>query len=692
MTAAAERVQAPVFGKQANTLLVGGFLGLIAVLIIPLPTFLMDLMITLNVSLSLLILMATLSANRPLEFSTFPSVILFSALFRLSLNVASTRLILLQGDAGAVIRAFGDFVVGGNYVIGTVIFLILIVIQFVVITKGQNRIAEVAARFTLDAMPGKQMAIDADLNAGLIDADEAKARRKEIARESEFYGAMDGAGKFIRGDAIAGLIITAINIVGGILIGTLMRGMDLSQALQTYTILTVGDGLVSQIPGLIVSVSSGILVTKAASKEDLGIEIADQIAGRRPPVRVAGLVLIALGLVPGLPFVPFAVLGSALLLLAARARPDQAAGDSDGAEAETAGEAADEEAKIQELLRVDRLGIRIGYRLIPIVDPGRHGGLLESIAAMRRQFAGGLGIVVPPIRVKDDVHIDPNRYRILIGGHEVASGELHVGQYLAIDPGGGTPEIEGIEAEEPAFGLPGKWITESAKEKAEVMGYTVIDAPSVLITHLSEVIKKHAHEILNREDVQALLDNLKRTNPTIVEETVPKVLAVSQVQKILSLLLKEQVPVRDLAAILEAAADAAEGTKDPRQLCEAARLRLARAIVEPLLGPERDLLAATIGPELENGLLAAITGQGGGDGILADGVLGRFVERTAGVLAELSARGRRPVLVTRAALRPFLAEAVTGAVPGAAVLSYQEVAQAPRVEVFEQIRLEEAAA
>ncbi len=692
MTQGIQAIRGESFNRKANAMLVGGFLGLLAVLIIPLPTFLMDLMITLNVSLSLLILMTTLSANRPLDFSTFPSVILFSALLRLSLNVASTRLILLQGDAGSVIRAFGDFVVGGNYVIGTVVFLILIVIQFVVITKGQNRIAEVAARFTLDAMPGKQMAIDADLNAGILTNEEAKERRAEIARESEFYGAMDGAGKFIRGDAIAGLIITAINILGGILIGTLMRGLEIGQALQTYTILTVGDGLVSQIPSLIVSVASGILVTKAASKEDLGGEIAGQLIGREGSLRTAGLVLCGLGIVPGLPLTPFLILGGSLLLLSSRTRKEEERERERESAEEAASSEPDEEQRIQELLKVDRLGIRIGYRLIPIVDPGRHGGLLENIASMRRQFAGTHGIVIPPIRVKDEVQIDPNEYKILLGGSEIASGELRVGQYLVIDPSGGIPEIEGFEAVEPAFGLPAKWIPETRKEKAEVLGYTVIDAPSVLITHLSEIIKKQAHEILNREDVQALLDNLKQSHPTIVEETVPKILSLSQVQRILGLLLKEQVPIRDLATILEAVGDAAEESKDSRHLVEAVRLRLSRTIVEPLLGSGRDLKVATIDAELENALLTAMTGQGKGQGILAEGAIGRFVEQTAEVLAGLVREGRAPILVTRAALRPFLAEAVIGAVPGASVLSYQEIAHVANVDVCSRIRLEEAAA
>ncbi|HHI79412.1 MAG TPA: flagellar biosynthesis protein FlhA [Planctomycetes bacterium] len=678
--------------RKAGTMLVVAFLGIFAVLLIPLPTFLMDLLITVNVSISLLILLSTLSANRPLDFSTFPTVILFTALFRLSLNVASTRLILLEGDAGSIIRSFGDFVVGGNYVVGTVVFLILIVIQFAVITKGQNRIAEVAARFTLDAMPGKQMAIDADLNAGIISNEEAKERREDIARESEFYGAMDGAGKFVRGDAVAGLIITAINILGGILIGSIQRGMSVGQAMQTYTVLTVGDGLVSQIPGLIVSIAAGILVTKAASKVDLQEEISEQIAGEERTLFLAGLVLWAIAIVPGFPFVPFSILGTGLILYSRRKKtPGQEGPEVE--EEEDEGPQSEEE-ELEELLRVDRLGIEIGYRLIPIVDPGKHGGLLEHIASMRKQFAASTGMVVPPIRVKDNIQLEPNEYRILLMGQEIGKGELRAGQYLAIDPTGNAPAIEGTDTVEPAFGLPAKWITEGQKEQAEIMGYTVIEAPNVLVTHLTELLKNVSHEVLSREDVQALLDNLKKTAPTIVQDTVPGVLSVSQVQRLLSNLLKEQVPIRNLALILEAASDTFADTKDLGQVTEQVRLRLSRAITEPLVDKDGTLHVATIDPKLEGSIAQALTGAGqpGGGGVLEQGALGRFVETTAEILAELVKQGHPPVLVTRAALRPLLAEAILGAVPGSAVLSYQEISHLKKIDVISQIGLEGAAA
>ena len=674
--------------RGASGVLTVMMIGLIVVLVIPLPTFVLDLLITLNVCGSLLILMATLGANKPLDFSTFPSVILFTALLRLALNVASTRLILLQGDAGSVIRAFGEFVVGGSYVVGVVIFLILVVIQFVVITKGQNRIAEVAARFTLDALPGKQMAIDADLNAGVISNEEAKAKRTEIARESEFYGAMDGAGKFIRGDAVAGLIITVINIVGGIVLGVVLRNMSPTQALESYTVLTVGDGLVSQIPGLLVSVASGILVTKAASKKDLGDEMVDQLFGSKSGVRIAGLTVLSLGLVPGLPTLPFSLLGGGLLLVSLRKQRSDEQERSE-ADAEAAVAEPSEEDRIRDLLHVDRLGIDIGYRLISIVDPGRHGGLLEHIAQMRRQYASSLGIVLPPVRVKDDVNLGPNEYVIQLMGHEVARSELRAGQYLAIDPSGTAEPIEGVEASEPAFGMPARWITEGQKEQAEIRGYTVIEAPSVLVTHLGEIVKRFAHELISREDVQALIDNVKKSSPTTVDDLVPNLLTTPQLHRVLGTLLQERVPIRNMPRILETLSEVAAESKDMGRLVEAVRLALARAICEPLRDPEGKLHVVTIDGPLEARLLGAITH--GGTDTLPDGMLGRFVESAASMLAELVKQGKSPVLVTRAGLRPFFSEAVGGAIPGAAVLAYPEVASEDLV-VVGQVQIDGVAA
>lgn len=672
--------------QQRNTLLAVFFIGILAVMLVPLPPVMLDAMLCLNITISLMILMAVLNAGRPVEFSTFPSVLLFTALFRLALNVASTRLILLDGNAGDVIRTFGNFVVGGQPLVGIVIFLVLIVIQFIVITKGQNRISEVSARFALDAMPGKQMSIDADLGAGLITAEEAKARRQALTTEMEFYGAMDGAGKFVRGDAVAGLIITGINIVGGLLMGMLYRNQTLGQAFSHYTILTIGDGLVAQIPALLVSTAAGILVTKGASEESLGQEMGDQLMASGRAMRLVAIVLVLVSLLPGMPTVLFTSIAAVLFTFS---------GSVEGAKAraiaqkQQAAEQAEkkpegEQAPVEELLAVDRLGVEIGYRLIGLVEPGRHGGLLDHIRSLRRQFAQALGLVVPPIRVRDNVQLDPNTYRILLGGQEIARGTLRAGQFLAMDPSGTAAPIAGVETVEPAFGLPARWIAESDKDRAELLGYTVIDAASVLITHLTEVLKKVSGELLSRDDVKALVDNLKKVTPAVVEELIPGQLTLGQVQRILAGLLKEGVPIRNLQTILEALADACLETKDVRALTEHVRSRLCRTIVEPHLDPTGTLHAAFLDPELERNLAEALAGN---DGVanLPTGFLGRFVDRTAEALSSMVRGGRDPVLVTRASLRPFLAEAIAGVIPNAAVLSYQETTPAKKVETTQRI-------
>lgn len=670
--------------NRRNQLLALCFLGILAVMIVPLPAPLLDALLCLNLTTSLLIVMSVLNAARPTDFSTFPSVLLFTALFRLSLNVASTRLILLEGDAGAVIRTFGNFVVGGQPVVGVIIFLILIVIQFVVITKGQNRISEVAARFTLDAMPGKQMSIDADLNAGLITNEEAKTRRKALTQEAEFYGAMDGAGKFVRGDAVAGLIITGINIAGGLIMGMVYGGMDFADALQKFTVLTVGDGLVSQIPGLLVSTASGVLVTKGATEAGLGQEMGEQLFRSARAMRGVAGVLVVAALLPGMPSLMLIAIAVALAAFGTALQGQRDAAAKAEATAAEAPPPDPNGAPIEDLLSVDRLGIEIGYRLIGLVEPGRHGGLLDHIRSVRRQFAQGLGIVVPPIRVRDNVQLDPNAYRIVLGGQEVARGELRAGHFLAMDPGGTAPAIGGVETIEPAFGLPARWIAEQDKDRAEMQGYTVIDAPSVLVTHLTEVLKKVAGELLSRDDVKTLVDNLKKTSPAVVDELIPGQLTLGQVQRILSTLLKEGVPIRNLQTILEGLADGCVDGKDPQKLVEQVRTRIARTIVEPHLDPQGTLHAAFLDPDLEKKLADAIAG-GDGIGALPNGFLGRFVDSTANALAEMARTGRDPVLVTRATLRPFLAEAITGVIPNAAVLSYQETSPAKRIETTQRI-------
>jgi len=672
--------------EQRNSLLAIFFLAILAVMLIPMPPLMLDAMLCLNITLSLLILMAVLNSNRPVDFSTFPSVLLFTALFRLALNVSSTRLILLEGDAGDVIRTFGSFVVGGNPVVGIVIFLVLVVIQFIVITKGQNRISEVAARFALDSLPGKQMSIDADLSAGLISSDEAKARRAQLTAEMEFHGAMDGAGKFVRGDAVAGLIITGINIAGGLVLAMVYGNLSLSQAFDKYTILTIGDGLVAQIPALLISTSAGILVTKGASEQAIGQEMGDQVLHSSKTMRIVAVILVLLSLLPGMPTLLFATVAALMYVFAGKAEKSLEKAEKEKVDAEQQEEAKKEgeDAPVEELLAIDRLGIEIGYRLIGLVEPGQHGGLLDHIRSLRRQFAQTLGVVVPPIRVRDNVQLDPNAYRVLLGGEEIAAGDLRAGYFLAMDPSGSAPPIEGVETIEPAFGLPARWIQEGDKDRAELLGYTVIDAASVLITHLTETLKKISGELLSRDDVKSLVDNLKAQAPAVIEELIPGQLSLGQVQRILANLLKEGVPIRNLQTILEGLADASVETKDPRQLTEHVRARLARTIIEPHLDPTGTLHAVFLDPDLERNLAEALSGN---DGVanLPSGFLGKFVDSTAEALSAMARDGRDPVLVTRASLRPFLAEAVAGVIPNAAVLSYQETSPAKKVETTERV-------
>lgn len=663
-------------------------IGVLAVMLIPMPPMVLDILLTLNMSIALLVLIGVMGSNKPGDFSSFPTILLFTALIRLSLNVASTRLILLDGNAGQIISAFGKYVIGGSYVVGVIIFLILVVIQFIVITKGQNRISEVAARFTLDALPGKQMSIDADLNAGLITNEEAKARRKELQEEAHFYGAMDGAGKFVRGDAIAGLIITAINIVGGIILGVVFKGMAFTDAAQTYTVLTIGDGLVAQIPGLVVSTAAGILVTKSSREGGLQAEMRSQVLGRATTLRSVGAILLVIGLLPGMPFLAFAIIASLFFYASGRAGLE-AAPDSEGAE--EAPEARPDSGPVEELLTVDRLGIEIGYRLITLVEAGAKGGLLDHIRAVRRQFASNLGVLVPPIRVKDNIQLQPNGYRIMLNGQVVGAGEVRPGNYLAMDPSGTAGPIQGIETTEPAFGLRATWIAEAEKDKAEIQGYTVIDAPSVLVTHLSELLKRHSHELLSRDDVKQLVDNLKAHAPAVVDELLPNQMTLGQVQQVLAKLLREQVPIRNLQSILECLADSAAETKDVNALTERVRARIARTILEPYLGNGDTLHAAVIDPTLERSLADAVAGSMGIQQ-LPPGFLARFVESTANALSTMVKEGHEPVVITRSSLRPFLAEAIAGTIPNAAVLSYQETSSAQKVETVARIEVPVGAA
>jgi len=651
-------------------------LGILAVMLIPLPPILLDLLLTSNLALSLLTLLIGMYILRPLDFSVFPSLLLLLTLFRLSLNVASTRLILLHGSdgpqaAGEVIHAFGRFVVGGSYVVGAVVFLILVVIQFVVITKGAGRIAEVAARFTLDAMPGKQLAIDADLNAGLINDSDARTRRREVAREADFYGAMDGASKFVRGDAVAGILITAVNIVGGLVIGVVQQRLDVFDALATYTLLTIGDGLVTQIPALIVSTAAGLVVTRAASEAELAATVRQQFTGHHRALLITAGTLLALGLIPGLPKIPFLLVAAVTGTVAYNGLKEAKQPPLPAAAGVSAGPSGPE--KVEKLLALDPLELEVGYSLIPLVDPGQGGDLLDRVRLVRRQFATDLGFVVPPVRIRDNLQLKPASYAIKIRGLLVARGEILPGHFLAMNPGTANETISGVATTEPTFGLPAQWITSEDRERAQVLGYTVVDPSSVITTHLTETIRRHARDLLGRQEVQALVDVLKPTHPSVVETLVPNLVPLGIVQKVLQNLLAEGVSIRDLALILETLADAAPATKDPMLLTEYARQALGRTICRALAAPDGTLKVFTLSPATEQ-LLA--------DG-LAEGDQGRYLAlepRTAQRVIESIAKtvGKEPpdgtpVVLCSPAIRPHLRRLTERYLPQLAMLSYNEI-------------------
>jgi flagellar biosynthesis protein FlhA len=677
-----------------------GVLGLMITLIVPMPPLVLDLLLATNLTLSVLVLLVTMSVRSSAELSTFPAVLLFATLFRLGLNVASTRLILSEGKAGAVITAFGHFVVGDELAVGLVVFLILVVIQFVVITKGAGRISEVAARFVLDAMPGKQMAIDADLNGGLIDADEARSRRARVASEAEFYGAMDGASKFVRGDAIAGLIITALNLVGGIALG-MTHGLGIEDAAQRYSMLTIGDGLVTQIPALLVSTAAAVLVTRASSDKSLGHNLAAQLASRPKAVLIAAGVMFAIGLVPGMPSLPFTVLASVLLLVARRLR------GLDGPEAERAGATVQAAGQAQptapapgerteeslQLLEVDRIALEIGYRLVPLVQDKNGTGILEHVAQLRKRFAQRDGVVLPAVRVRDNVRLEPGAYRILLGGQEVAKGTLEPGQFLAMDSGGATGKLRGKATKDPAFGLPAWWIPAAQREEAELAGFTVIDPTSVLVTHLSEVLRNALHEILSRDDVKEMIEHVRKTSPAVVEELVPAKLGYGEVQQVLRNLLADGVPVRNLPAILEALADGATRTKDAEALSEMVRGRLGRVLCELHADRGGTVHAVTLEPAIEARLAASLGGGGASRdpdaAPVSPAYLQRLVERIAECVGTASKSGKDAVVLARANVRRFLNELVRASLPKVAVLSYNEVVPARAVETAAVVKLED---
>jgi flagellar biosynthesis protein FlhA len=677
--------------KHPDIVMSIGVVGVLMVMLLPLPRFVLDVLLSFNITLSIIILLVGMHVRKPLEFSVFPSVLLLVTLLRLSLNIASTRLILLHGNegpaaAGEVIRAFGNFVVGGNYTVGLVVFSILVIINFVVVTKGAGRVAEVAARFTLDAMPGKQMSIDADLNAGLINEAEARRRRKQIADEADFYGAMDGASKFVRGDAIAAVVIILVNILGGLSIGVFQQGMSLAAAAQTYTLLTVGEGLVAQVPALIVSTAAGIVVTRAAADADLGYEITRQVFISPKAIGTAAGILLALGLIPGLPHLAFLGLGGGVAWMAyelfRRERAERAA-------PARAADQAKAEDPMQRVAPLDQMEIQVGYGLVGLVDGSQGGPLLDRIKALRRQIAESMGFIVPPIHIRDNLQLRPNQYAILLKGVELAKAEVVPSHVLAIDSGSARKgAVQGIATKEPAFGLPALWVPEQARDQAQQAGYTVVDASSAIITHLAELIKRHAHELLGRQETQALLDELAKTHPKLVEEVVPGAVPLGVIVRILGNLLREGVPIRDLRTILEAVADQAVATKDPDLLTEAARQALARTITRHYQGPDGTLTVITLDPRLDRMLAeqeaAKSAGQFGLDPGLSQHVLATLrqaVERTA-------AKGLQPVILCSSAVRRHLRKLVERSMPSVSVLAVSEIDHAARIHAIETVRIE----
>lgn len=663
--------------------------AIIALLIIPLPTFLLDILLTVSMSLSILVLLVVIHAKESVELSVFPSLLLFLTLFRLTLNVASTKLILLNGYAGKVIDAFGNFVVGGNLVVGLVVFLILVVIQFIVINKGATRVSEVAARFTLDAMPGRQMSIDSDLNAGLITEQEARERRETLNKEAEFYGAMDGAGKFVQGDAIAGIVITFINLIGGISLGT-GRGMPIAESVQTFSILTIGDGLGSQIPSFITAISMGILITKTRTKEYMGHDITKQIIFKPKPLAITAGILGMFVLIPGLPKIPLILLAAPIYALYRNLKRSDIK-DKKEVEKERIGKKTQpkiDEKAMEKLLRVERLGIEIGYNLIHLADPELSGGILERIDLLRREIARELGFVVPPIRLRDNLQLEANKYSIKIKGQEIATGELYPERFLALDSGTASVPLKGTKTVDPAYGMPGVWIYESQKGYAESVGYTLVDPVSVLITHLSEIIKTHAHEIISREDVQKLIDNLNSESPVIVKEVIPGLVSLGVIHEILRDLLRERVSIRDLMTIMEAIGDYAPKNKDTRAITEHVRQALSRTICQRYLDKENRIHVVTIDPGLDQQIAMSIhRGESGAFLALEPKLAQNLIDKIIAAIRESISTGYEVVILSSTNTRVHLRMLIENLLPTVAVLSYKEIPFGIKVETEATINI-----
>ena len=657
-----------------------GIIAIVIIIIIPIPTGLLSALLSLNIALSILILLISMYAEDALKISIFPSLLLIATLFRLALNISTTRGILSSGDAGKVVEAFGDFVIGDNIVVGFIIFLIIELIQFIVITKGSERVAEVSARFTLDAMPGKQMAIDADLNAGLITEEEAKRRRKDIQKYADFYGAMDGASKFVKGDAIAGLIITFINIIGGLVTG-ILTGMSAMEAVEKYVRLTVGDGLVSQIPALLISTATGLIVTRAASESNLGKDLIHQLFGSYPKLLyIVGAVMALLGIATPLPFT-FVILGAVFLFIgySMSKKPLEEVVEEVEEQVSPAEELRKPE-NVLGLLKVDDIELEFGYGLIPLADVEQGGDLLDRIVMIRRQIAMELGLVVPIVRLRDNIQLNPNEYVIKIKGVKVAKGEVYFDHFLAMDPGTAEGEVEGIETIEPAFGLKAKWITESEREKAEIFGYIVVDPPSVIATHLTEIIKQKAHELIGRQDVKMLIDNVKEEHPAVVEELIPKILTLGDIQKVLANLLKEQISIRDMVTILETLADYGRITHDTDLLTEYVRQRLSGYITNKYVEEGNQLTVVTLDNSVEEAIMNSITKTETGSYLsLEPNTAQRILNNTLKAVKKLTSIGEQPIVLTAPIVRLYFKRLTEQLTSDLIVLSYNEID--PSVEV-----------
>lgn len=666
--------------------------ALLAMVILPLPPFMLDLLFSFNIALSLTIMLASIYVLKPLHFASFPSILLIATLLRLALNVASTRIVLLEGHtgtgaAGNVIEAFGEFVIGGNYTVGFVVFAILVIINFVVVTKGATRIAEVSARFTLDSMPGKQMAIDADLNAGLIDQDQARNRREEIMQEADFYGSMDGASKFVRGDAVAGILILFINIIGGFIIGVAQHDLTFAEAAHNYTLLTIGDGLVAQIPSLLLASAAGLLVTRSTKEQDMGEQIVSQLFKDPKTLTVTSVIIGSMGLIPGMPNVPFLILaimgGSGAWVLIQRQKDAAQAIAAPKAETEIPRE--QRELDWDDLSPVDPVGLEIGYRLIPLVDKNQGGQLMSRIKGIRKKISQELGFLIPPVHIRDNLDLAPTAYQITLFGVIFGEAEIYPDRMMAINPGQVFGELDGIKSKDPAFGLDAIWIESTQREHAQAQGYTVVDVDTVIATHLSKILQNHAHELLGREEVQQLLDNLAKTTPKLVEGLVPDTIPLGGVQKVLQNLLEENIPIRDIRTIVESISEQAARNPDPEAITTATRAALSHSIVQHLNGNKNDLPIITLDPELEQILLQTLNATGEGNASLEPGLAENMHKNLNEAAQRQEMAGESSILVVQAGLRNWISRFIRHSIPGLNVLSYNEIPDNKQIRIVANV-------